>query len=205
MEKNKPSSFVPDRHVGFSGIKAPGSPALVWYRDVGQCLPMLMKNSAILVENIYEGDEEALARLDVITKMIANMYVEARKDHTSAAANMSGLLVYASEDEKASAVFSAFCMGCVISVGAYLFSFKEMSVLSPDSLTQDVYDYNIFLQMWSMLPAEERERFLACIRSHSCLSSRLDLSPLFRGFEDYLAKIRQDQAAAAERTVPDAP
>jgi hypothetical protein len=190
----QPSTFVPQGPLGVIGAREPGKPPFVWQRDIGNCLPMLMKNAAILTQNIYNEDEQALIVLDTITRVTAKLYEDSRKNHIANAGNMYALLNYVQHADKGMEVYSTFCQFLMLSIFAYLFGCKEMTVALPDKMDADCYDFNIFMDMFMMLPEDKRKDYLQEIRKHNCISAKLDLSKFYRAADDYITKIKEDQA-----------
>jgi hypothetical protein len=189
----EPSTFVPPGPIGILGAKETGKPPFVWQRDIGNCLPMLLKNATVMTTAMYDGDDVAIKVLDTIAKFTVRAYQDSRLDHTKNVGCMSDLLCYVKNAERGEEVFAVFCQSLFVNIFAYLFGCKEMSVALPDKLDADCYDYMMFVQMFSMLPEDKRTDFLQLIKSRMCLSSKLDLSKFHRSADDYLTSIQKAQ------------
>jgi hypothetical protein len=191
----EPLTFVPSKPQGIMGIQERGKPAFVWQRDLGNCLPMIVRNAIITTQLTYEGNAEAMKALDIIGQMTAKFYTGCRADNVTGLANMSSLMDYIGESEVNKDVYATFCSMLFVSIFTFLFASKEMAVALPEGLTNDAYDYHMFLQMWCMLPEEKRQDYLQEVKSKSCLTNRIDLSKLSRPVTDYLTAVKAAQEA----------
>lgn len=164
------------------------------YRDIGNCLSMLLAAACDHTKAVYEDREKEIEILDTIVKMYLKVYVDCRKNNMQGLSNIKELYDYLDGVENGHQVYSTFTAAFLQSVFCYLFTVRELAIGLPDSLDQEAFEHNVTLQLLSSLSEEVRPGATKDLLQAGYWKSTIDHSKLLRTLDPFLEIIKEQQA-----------
>lgn len=185
---------------GTLGAVKPGSPPIVFQRDLVYAFPIIFKNATILTENAYTEDmqmskKDYMEVLDTISQFYIRLWSEARKDNVLGLSMLNEIHSYLQEDKtgQRSSVYAAYNSFVVSCLFAYMFGSKSMSVASPDTIDDECFSIDMFFTLLGMMSDEDRQIITKSIRKNAVLNPAVKLNSFFNESKTFLEEIRKDQ------------
>jgi len=163
------------------------------HRDIGHCMPFLMKESLqAATQLLYKDDEKAIELLDCIGQLIAKVWNESVSDNLQGVPLFSQLYEEVRSQDRGEEVYGAFCTFFVQSYFCYLFTVPRMAIgIRP--LQDGDSEFQGMLSVLAGLSPELRKAVIAEWMEEGLWPSTVNSGPLLRRLDDYIEVIKEGQ------------
>lgn len=181
--------------TSFGGVKSAVSGVICdpIHRDIGHCMPFLMKESLqAATQLIYSDDDQAIELLDLVGQLIAKVWNEAVKDNLAGIGLFSQLYEEVRSVDRGDEIYAAFCTFFVQNYFCYLFTVERMAIgIRP--LEEGDSELQGMASALSALSTDTRRLVLSEWMEEGLWPTTVNAGPLIRRLEDYIEVIKEGQ------------
>jgi hypothetical protein len=174
------------------------------YRDLANCLQMLIQDATICTQQVYwdeNSPEETSGHmevLDTITKSLQLIYQNCMADQIQGLATFQQMYAYLDKYPERSQVYSTFCHFFLQSVFCFLFGAKQMAIGLPEHLGTEVFEFNTMTMILSSLDDPTRKEVLKQLKDAGMWPTKVESSHLMRASQDVMKVIYEAQQKQLE-------
>jgi len=182
--------------TSFAGVKSAVAEVITdpIHRDIGHCMPFLMKESLQAASQLlYKEDEEALELLDCVGQLIAKVWNDSVADNLQGIAYFNQMYEEIRSHARGEEIYSAFCSFFVQSYFCYLFTVPRMAIgIRP--LEERDSEFQGMATVLAGLSPELRREVIKEWTSEGFWPTTVNAAPLLRRLDDYIEVIKEGQA-----------
>jgi hypothetical protein len=183
-----------NKHWGGVHSKKTGMTYDPAYRDIGQCLAFLMKESLTACAEIcYPEDADGRMALDTIGQFMAKIWNESLHDNLNGLGQFQALYGRLKEIPGGTEAYTAWTHYFVQTYFCYLFTVPKMSNGLREGWLQDTAEYSAMLTVLGSLDEDLKRKVIEQLKDRGVWPSNLSYSKLLRRLDDFVKVVVEGQ------------